>query len=1012
MGSIPAILDTIPIKHRQNNKKSKPSFLKRIKPVPTPPKLKRIKVLNNGPQSLRSIRKPLHSYVPSTKNWSLRSQNLTRPVKRRLNIVLRRRVKGTPLAKISYLKTSLSKNCLFFTFQKSQNVFLGSITNNCSSRSLFCLPWSIRYPLVHLSPPNLPLELLHLYSSTNQKSFEPSYATTNKFFTYPFVKFQNTYYEPSTISKTPLRGSSTLFIFNKVVTFTNDKNSFFYVNAAQNVLSRATSLKFNHAARSLYLSMKRYKRLRSDLSELNILRKRNHQTYVQLFLHAVPPRLINDITHQEQTPPFTEISARNLQRIPVRSSRFTWNNFLSRSNSVSLRRASFRLHPSVEYIFSIPQITRKLPNKVRENFTKKTGLTAPIVRQFMHKRLFRLTPVRTPLRRVRFVRKILGRLRRSNLCTVRREKEKKIAALRYEKALFEEILATPKGEKSPLLSSLLYTGFERMPSLDQRFGNKLFIERKKLRRNVLNKKLFKRKMRRYEIRNFLRRNAVWARRIENFRLLSRSLKNTDFLPHYEFLLSEEVLRRAKNTRRYWKKRTAFFARRSVTQNYFSSRFARWKRRYRTPVKRIVPRNIRLRSFYSEGTKPKSKPSKLRFRRIKLKLVKKRLTRRKAKRVKAFKRQIRFFFITPQLKNKVSTLKTRKFSYNKHLRKALWTLARRKSLRRVSRKARTTHRHPVFLNSYFAPLFSNNECLEAKKGESLTMSTPANYASWRTSSLGLPLPYLLKFWTNPFILKYLFLKSSLFAKDQLNSALSTPKLMNAKNFVITVQHQIKTYFLNETFRRTTSSNVWSLFSSTYLLRKKLLRSASQLVFKANVGTWSERCLTQFLENISGRKVAINVGPFIDNILTVDDHARCLLWDNRSSGFKKLLGHRIFTSEAVMLITAALRLKDPTLLSNWIRGMLARMSFWKYRVLFRYLKFLIRHLFRFKFAEFGFKGFKLRLKGKISVGGNSRSRVLFYRVGDTSHTKMSNKVAYDLSFINTFTGVLGFKLWFFY
>lgn len=293
-----------------------------------------------------------------------------------------------------------------------------------------------------------------------------------------------------------------------------------------------------------------------------------------------------------------------------------------------------------------------------------------------------------------------------------------------------------------------------------------------------------------------------------------------------------------------------------------------------------------------------------------------------------------------------------------------------------------------------------------------MSTPANYASWRTSSLGLPLPYLLKFWTNPFILKYLFLKSSLFAKDQLNSALSTPKLMNAKNFVITVQHQIKTYFLNETFRRTTSSNVWSLFSSTYLLRKKLLRSASQLVFKANVGTWSERCLTQFLENISGRKVAINVGPFIDNILTVDDHARCLLWDNRSSGFKKLLGHRIFTSEAVMLITAALRLKDPTLLSNWIRGMLARMSFWKYRVLFRYLKFLIRHLFRFKFAEFGFKGFKLRLKGKISVGGNSRSRVLFYRVGDTSHTKMSNKVAYDLSFINTFTGVLGFKLWFFY
>ena len=94
------------------------------------------------------------------------------------------------------------------------------------------------------------------------------------------------------------------------------------------------------------------------------------------------------------------------------------------------------------------------------------------------------------------------------------------------------------------------------------------------------------------------------------------------------------------------------------------------------------------------------------------------------------------------------------------------------------------------------------------------------------------------------------------------------------------------------------------------------------------------------------------------------------------------------------------------------MLKRLSFWKYRVLFRYLKFLLRYIFKPYFEAFDFRGFKLRLKGKISVAGNARTRTLVLQYGNTSHSKMDNKVAYDLSYVNTFTGVMGFKLWFFY
>jgi len=50
----------------------------------------------------------------------------------------------------------------------------------------------------------------------------------------------------------------------------------------------------------------------------------------------------------------------------------------------------------------------------------------------------------------------------------------------------------------------------------------------------------------------------------------------------------------------------------------------------------------------------------------------------------------------------------------------------------------------------------------------------------------------------------------------------------------------------------------------------------------------------------------------------------------------------------------------------------------------------------------------LKGKICVAGNARTRTYFFAYGETSQSQFDHKVAYDLSFIETFTGVMGFKL----
>jgi ribosomal protein S3 len=94
------------------------------------------------------------------------------------------------------------------------------------------------------------------------------------------------------------------------------------------------------------------------------------------------------------------------------------------------------------------------------------------------------------------------------------------------------------------------------------------------------------------------------------------------------------------------------------------------------------------------------------------------------------------------------------------------------------------------------------------------------------------------------------------------------------------------------------------------------------------------------------------------------------------------------------------------------MLYRMSFWKYRTLFRYLKFVIKDLFEPNFKKFGLRGFKVKLKGKISVAGNARTRTLLMRVGQTSHSKFNNKVAHSFTLVNSFTGVMGFNVWIFF
>jgi ribosomal protein S3 len=66
----------------------------------------------------------------------------------------------------------------------------------------------------------------------------------------------------------------------------------------------------------------------------------------------------------------------------------------------------------------------------------------------------------------------------------------------------------------------------------------------------------------------------------------------------------------------------------------------------------------------------------------------------------------------------------------------------------------------------------------------------------------------------------------------------------------------------------------------------------------------------------------------------------------------------------------------------------------------------------FPKLNVKGFKVRLKGKISSAGNSRKKSIMYRIGKTSHSELDLRVLHDYDTIVTFTGVMGLSIYIFY
>lgn len=220
------------------------------------------------------------------------------------------------------------------------------------------------------------------------------------------------------------------------------------------------------------------------------------------------------------------------------------------------------------------------------------------------------------------------------------------------------------------------------------------------------------------------------------------------------------------------------------------------------------------------------------------------------------------------------------------------------------------------------------------------------------------------------------------------------------------------FLGENINRVITTNLvpMSFFRSSY--KKRIIKTLSNDIYLPRSSIYFYKTLITFIEHHTSKKVFLKLNPFLEGSLSFKDACRCSIWYSKVNVFQKILGHRIFVHESLRIFMSAVRFRDPDFLANWIRSMLYRMSFWKYRVLFRYIKYVFRALLAPYFNELDFKGIRLVVRGKISVAGNARARTLAFSVGNTSHSEMNNRVLSSFNTIESFTGVMGFRLSFYF
>lgn len=288
---------------------------------------------------------------------------------------------------------------------------------------------------------------------------------------------------------------------------------------------------------------------------------------------------------------------------------------------------------------------------------------------------------------------------------------------------------------------------------------------------------------------------------------------------------------------------------------------------------------------------------------------------------------------------------------------------------------------------------------------MLLGTSSNVTNLESTIQFKKLSNLIVLLTNPLDLKLLLKKSSL-------QKYSNYSVSHINNIINSLFYKIYMRINGEFNNNIVSNNLIPNPHFNFSIFKKISGSHSDGIFTMSSVPWHYNTIIRFMEFCSGKKILFQFYPFLFQAVEKYYIVTYKRWMTRMTYYERKLGHKFFLEEALHLIHLTLNLHDPKIMCTWLKAIIQRISFWKTRSIFRFLKYLFSQYFNLIINDLGSKGLKICLRGKISAAGNSRTRTILYRTGQTSHANTSLKVLNEFMTISTFTGVMGFQIWIFY
>ena len=121
---------------------------------------------------------------------------------------------------------------------------------------------------------------------------------------------------------------------------------------------------------------------------------------------------------------------------------------------------------------------------------------------------------------------------------------------------------------------------------------------------------------------------------------------------------------------------------------------------------------------------------------------------------------------------------------------------------------------------------------------------------------------------------------------------------------------------------------------------------------------------------------------------------------------------FFNDFISVLAITFLQRNISIFVRWLMRFMKKIRIKLHKRFLFLLRLYFTRLFKLYSKGLKYKGFKLRIKGKISVAGSSKKRIFKMSQGLCSLTTKNSRVSYYNNIIRTYTGALGVKAFLFY